>query len=184
MTSLCFTRDNCKPGPRRKASRALVGGVIAAMLAGAVPAAAAPWAKSVQVAPVFQVEQVRSRVRRGNNNSGAIIAGAIGLGILGIAAAAASQRRDAYEYRQGPAYGYGHPGYGQAYGNGYAYGHAPAYGYAQPQPNYGYGAPAYGYDPRHDRQVIYAQPRHHYAPHGGYRQSRTLPPGGNRAANN
>ncbi|MCU0885889.1 MAG: hypothetical protein MUC44_13275 [Beijerinckiaceae bacterium] len=125
-----------------------------AMLLATMPAQAAPWARSAATtalsAGTLPVEHVSWRGRR----NGALIAGAIGLGVLGIAAAAAaSQPRHGYA----PAYGYGH---------------APAYGYA-PQPSYGHGygyapvqtyapayveAPAYGYEP------VYAQPSYGYAP--------------------
>ncbi len=51
--------------------------------------------------------------------------------------------RDYYgpDYRGGPGYGYGAPGYGWG-GPGYGYG-APGYGWGGP--GYGYGAPGYGY---------------------------------------
>ncbi|MGL4439257.1 MAG: hypothetical protein ACRCUE_08305 [Bosea sp. (in: a-proteobacteria)] len=118
--------------------------VAVAIVAVALPVQAAPWAKSGQIAVEPMTEEVNWRGRR----NGALVAGAIGLGVLGIAAAAASQRR-----------GY----YGGGYEPDYGYGYAPTYGYA----------PSYGYAPRTSYEYEYVQPRQRYveAPvygHGPY----------------
>lgn len=75
----------------------------------------------------------RGRGWRGNR--GAIVAGAVGLGLLG-AAIAASQ----------PAYGYAEPVYAEPYGYGYGRGYGYGYGPAEPI----YEAPVVAY-PRYRR---------------------------------
>lgn len=137
-----------------KTSRILVGSSIASLLFVSLPAQASPWAKSGDFASTQTVEQVRWRGRR----NGAYGAAAIGLGILGIAAAAAASQRGGYYADEG--YGYAPQyGYGYSYGPAYDEGFAPAYSYGSP---YRYGfAPAYGYGRGY-------APRHAYAPGYGY----------------
>jgi hypothetical protein len=120
-------------------SSLVIGTVAAALVCAQAPVQAAPWAKSGVMAATPLADQVGWRGRR----NGAIVVGAIGLGVLGIAAAAAASERRGY-YSGGYSYG---PGYG--------YGHAPSYGYAAPQ--------VYEYE--------YIQPRRRYveAPVYGYR---------------
>ncbi len=132
-----------------KTSLVLAGSSVAAMLVVSVPAQAAPWAKSGDFVAHHEIEQVRWR----GNRRGAYAAGAIGLGILGLAAAAAAAQGGGYYSDEG--YGYA-PSYGYGYGPSYGYGSPYAGGYA---PSYGY-QPAYGY---HDGYL----PRRAYAPHYG-----------------
>lgn len=131
-----------------------------AMLIATMPAEAAPWgapsAATGLSAGSLPIEHVQWRGRR----NGALIAGAVGLGVLGIAAAAAaSQPRygyaPGYDYAPQPAYGYGY-GYAPAQTYAPAYVEAPAYGY-EPV----YAQPSYGYEP------VYQAPRH--VPVYGYR---------------
>jgi hypothetical protein len=130
-----------------KTSLALAGSGVAAMLVVSVPAQAAPWAKSGDFVAHHDIQQVRWR----GNRRGAYAAGAIGLGILGLAAAAAAAQGGGYDSDEG--YGYV-PSYG--YGSPYAGGYAPSYGYER---SYRY-APAYGYRDAYP-------PRRAYAPHYG-----------------
>lgn len=122
-----------------------------ASLVAVTPAHSAPWLKSGELAGPAMVEQVSWRARRNT----AIVAGVVGLGVLGIAAAAANQHR--YQ-DQGQYYG----GYPPAYGNGYR----PLYGedqyYAPRQPVYGYGQgyhQGYGYEEGFVRQAPVYRPR-------------------------
>jgi hypothetical protein len=126
-----------------------------AMLIATMPAEAAPWGEPSAAtgfsAGYLPVEHVSWRGRR----NGVLIAGAVGLGLLGIAAAAAASQP---RYGYAPGYGYApHPSYG------YDYGFAPVQTYA---PAY-VQAPAYGYEP------VYAQPSYGYEP--VYQAPRHLP---------
>ena len=156
--------------PRTALALAATG--TAAMLIATRPAQAAPWARptatTALAAGVLPIEHVSWRGRR----NGALIAGAIGLGVLGIAAAAAASQP-----RHGYAPGYGHaPGYGYAPqpAYGHSYGYAPVQTYA---PAY-VEAPAYGYEPVHGHPYhgyapVYLAPRHgSFHGYHGYPQSR------------
>jgi hypothetical protein len=118
-----------------------------AMLIATMPAEAAPWGAPSAAAGLssgsLPIEHVSWRGRR----NGVLIAGAVGIGFLGIAAAvAASQPR----YGYAPGYGYAPPpSYGYDYGYAPAYVQAPAYGYGPV-----YARPSYGYGP------VYQAPRH------------------------
>jgi hypothetical protein len=133
-----------------------------AMLIATMPAEAAPWGAPSAAAGLsagsLPVEHVSWRGRR----NGVLIAGAVGLGFLGIAAAvAASQPR----YGYAPGYGYAPP---PSYGYGYDYGYAPVQTYAPAYvqaPAYGYG-PVYA-KPSYGNGPVYQAPRH--VPVYGYR---------------
>ena len=125
-----------------------------AMLITTMPAEAAPWGAPSAATGLslgsLPVEHVSWRGRR----NGVLIAGAVGLGFLGIAAAAAASQP---RYGYAPAYGYAPPpSYGYDYGYAPAYVQAPAYGYGPV-----YAKPSHGYEP------VYQAPRH--VPVYGYR---------------
>jgi hypothetical protein len=96
--------------------------------ASALPLAAGLGASASDANTVSMIDQVQYRrgfggprrgyygYRRGGIGPGAAVAGVVGLGILGAAAAAAAQPNyypaPAYGY---PAYGYGYPAYGGCY---------------------------------------------------------------------
>lgn len=127
-----------------------VSAVVAAVTVASLPAHAAPWVKSAEIASEPAAEQVNWRGRR----NGAVIAGAVGLGVLGLAAAAAASERRGY-YDDG--YGY-EPGYG--YTPSYGYAPQPVYEYEYEQPRRRYvEAPVYGYGPVY-RDHGYGYQRH------------------------
>ncbi len=128
---------------------------VATALASLGPVQAAPFARTSGFSLPDMTQQVDWRGRR----NGALVAGAIGLGVLGIAAAAAASERS-YERRVYAPYG----GYDQDYG------YAPAY--QRPDYGYGYQQPSYAYEPApvyRQRYVYEEAPVYHARPR--YRQS-------------
>lgn len=155
----------------------IAAGIGAAVVtASLAPVAAAPFALSSAYQAPDMAEHVNWRGRR----NGALVAGAIGLGILGIAAAAASER--SYERR----------GYAPDYGYDQGYGYAPAYerpaygyGYGYQQPSYDYApAPVYRQRDVYDEERYYPRPRYRQTQRQNYHDygrglERTRDPAGN-----
>ncbi len=125
----------------------------AAVLTSLAPVQAAPFARSSALAASDMTYEVNWRGRR----NGALVAGAIGLGVLGIAAAAAASER-----------GYERRGYAPEYGYDQGYGYAPAY--QRPDYGYGYQQPSYGYapEPVYRQRYVYDEVPYHARPR--YRQ--------------
>lgn len=150
----------------------MVSAIVAAMTSASLPTLAAPWAKSADIYAEPTTEQVSSRGRRNR----AFIAGAVGFGVLGIAAAAAaSQQRGGYYggYAEQPVYGY-NPSYGQyyeaaprrqVYQQDYIYEQEPVYQQRRVY-QYEYAQP-YGYDQRFAAPVpVYGRHQYRRVPSG------------------
>ncbi len=122
----------------------------ATAMVSTAPVQAGPWLLPAAVSAPDGVEQVGWRGRR----NGALVAGAIGLGVLGIAAAAAASEHRYEERVYSP--------YGGLYDERPAYGHG--YGYGYQEPSYGY-APAPVYQQRYvyEDAPYHARPRHRSA---------------------
>jgi hypothetical protein len=136
----------------------LLAGSLGVTSLGPVQAAPLPIGRGEASMAELPLEEVRAKrrvVRRNNNNAAA--AAIIGLGIvgLGVAAAAASQRRQRGYYVED--YGYQPRGY-----------YAPAYGYRQPRyRTYHEPAPVYvqpGYGWQRPRPDYYYVPRQQEVP--------------------
>jgi hypothetical protein len=154
------TRQNEKDAPMIITLRR---SLVAALVAATATAGTISAANAAPLPPVSALGQGLDTgiitVRDGRNaRRTAIIAGAVGLGVLGAAAAAAATRD-----RGG--YGYGES-YGQPVFGGPAYGY-PAYGYREPvyeAPAYGYVQQGYGPPPVVYQPYQYGRRPRHYAP--------------------